>query len=135
MDANLLNLFLNTEDDNQGTNNNPLTEMLPAIIPGLLSTLIGDPEMLGETLRNAVSKYKPVIYIVLEELLTCYEDLANNERAFKTQAAMKYNAYSAYIDAGFSSEQAMLLMLDSDAARRSFLRQITTSVSKTSMNS
>ena len=135
MDANLLNLLSNNGEDAFGADSNLLSSLLPTMIPGLLSTLIGDPEMLGETLRNAVSKYKPVIYTLLEELFTCYEDLANNHRVFAAQAAMKHNAYKAYMDAGFSKEQAMLLLLDSDAARRSFMRQIASSISSTALNS
>ena len=134
MDANLLNLLMANDGDTQEANGNPLSSFLPAMIPGLLSTLIGDPEMLGETLRNAASKYKPTIYALLEELFTCYEDLAKNERVFKAQAQMKWNAYAAYKQAGFTPEQSMLLLVDAEAARRNLVKQITTSISTAGAN-
>ena len=129
MDANFLNLLMANGEDTQGANDSLLSSFLPTMIPGLLSTLIGDPEMLGETIRNAVSKYKPTIYALLDELFTCYEDLSNNQRVFAAHAQMKWNAYAAYLDAGFTKEQAMLLLFDSDAAHRSIMKQIASVIS------
>ena len=128
MNNELFSMFADTCNDMQNTSNNPLLEALPAMIPGLLTTLLGDPEMMGETLRNIITKYKPALYALLEELFTCYEDLANNQRVFKAQAQMKWNAYASYLNEGFTPEQAMLLMIDSDAARKSFTRQIPSSI-------
>ena len=135
MDANFLNLLMANGEDTQGANSSLLSSFLPTMIPGLLSTLIGDPDMLGETIRNAVSKYKPAIYALLDELFTCYEDLASNQRVFKAQAQMKWNAYAAYLDAGFTKEQAMLLLLDSDASRRNIMKQITSAIGTAASNS
>ena len=131
MDANFLRLLTDNDEDNLGADSSPLSAMLP----GLLSTLIGDPEMMGETLRNLISKYKPAVYALLEELFTSYEDLANNQRVFKAQAQMKWNAYTSYLQAGFTPEQAMLFMIDSDASRRNIMKQLTSTLSTAALNS
>ena len=122
MNEGLMNLLSGIGGDEN--NKDILASMLPAMLPGLLSTVLGDPQMMQEIISNTVAQYRPVVYTALEELFAAYEDLANNERVFKAQASMKYNTYKAYIDAGFTSEQATLFLVDSDSARKRILNQI-----------
>ena len=128
MIENLMNLLPATDGDE---NSDALADMLPALLP----SLIGNPDTLQGIISNAVKQYKPVIYAALGELLTAYEDLANNERFFSAQAKAKWNAYAAYTQAGFTGEQAMLLLLDSDLTRKRMLKQIGTTVSQAAAQS
>ena len=118
------NSDINTENLLTGGLAEALPNMIPSMIPNILSSISGDPEIMQEVIRNIVKQYKPIVYTILQELFEVYKDLANNEEVFKAQAKMKSNAYRAYMEAGFSSEQAMLFLLDSDITRKKILHQI-----------
>ena len=124
MIENLLSLLPTTESDDENGS------MLADIIPALLPSLIGNPDTLQGIIRNTVEQYKPVVYAALGELLAAYEDLANNERLFNAQAKVKWSAHAAYTQAGFTSKQAMLLLLDSDLTRKRALKQIATTAAQ-----
>jgi len=100
------------------------------MIPNILSSISGDPEIMQEVIKNIIKQYKPIVYTILQELFEVYKDLANNEEVFKAQAQMKSNAFKAYMETGFSSEQAMLLLLDSDITRKKILHQIASTAFK-----
>ena len=128
MENDLMNMFMELDDENNDTNTgNPLTGgltgMLPNMMPNILSSISGDPGIMQEVIKNIVKQYKPIVYTILQELFEVYKDLANNEEVFKAQAQMKSNAYKAYMETGFSSEQAMLFLLDSDITRKKILHQ------------
>lgn len=89
----------------------------------LLPMLLGDMEIAEEAIENLVRQYKPVIYSVLREGFHAYTDLVNNDEYFIQRAQMKRKHFTAYKDAGFSDEQAMLFILDSDAARTDAIKQ------------
>lgn len=90
----------------------------------LLPMLMGDTEMAAETIENLVAQYKPIIYAVLREGFQGYKDLVDNDDYFVQRAQMRRKMYTAYIDAGFTDEQAMLFLLDSDAIRASTIKQL-----------
>jgi len=127
MEENMLGVLMDgmcMDDDGSGGGSlAALAPLLPALLPGLLKTLVGDPEMMQEIVRNAVGQYKPAIYAVLNELLVAYEDFASNERIPSAQAKLKWNAYRSYIDAGFTAEQAMVFLVNSDSTSRGLIAQ------------
>ena len=90
----------------------------------LLPMLLGDFDMAEETIQNLVSQYKPIIYAALNEGFQAYKDLANNDEYFTQRAQMKRKMYEAYISAGFTEEQAMIFLVDSDAARANTIKQL-----------
>jgi len=90
----------------------------------LLPMLMGDTEMAEETIENLVSQYKPIIYAVVREGFQGYKDLVANDEYFTQRAQMRRKMYSAYIEAGFTEEQAMLFLLDSDATRANTIKQL-----------
>jgi len=125
MDESILNMLAGMDDDSNG-GGGPLAALLPllpSLLPGLLKTIVGDPEMMQEIISNTVGQYKPVIYAVLNEILVAYEDYAGNERIPNAHAKVKWNTYQAYIKAGFSEEQAMVFLVNADAASKGVLAQ------------
>ena len=90
----------------------------------LLPMLMGDTEMAAETIENLVAQYKPIIYAVLREGFQGYKDIVDNDEYFVQRAQMRCKMYKAYIDAGFTEEQAMLFLLDSDVVRASTIKQL-----------
>ena len=131
MNDELMNKLMDLGEDGNDVNSS-LGSMLPTMIPGLFSSRLGDPKMIQEVIQNTVNQYRPVVYTLLSELFSFYDDLANNDELFKTQALIKYNAYKAYIDIGFTKEQATLFLLDSDITRKKLLNQIATARTKVS---
>ena len=105
-------------------NKEDATSLLPALLPSLLPMILGSPESMQEIVHSTVEQYKPVLYAVLKELNGLYEDLAENKGYYATQAALKRNMYVAYIDAGFTEEQAMVFLLDSAARKKESLTQM-----------
>lgn len=79
-------------------------------------------------MKSALDTYKPAVYAVLSELFACYEELAQNKRVHKAQADMKWNAFSAYTEAGFTREEAMVLLMDADATRKRMLDRLESGV-------
>jgi len=54
------------------------------------------------------------------ELLEVYKDFANNAEYFITKAKVRKNQYDAYVDVGFTKEQAMVFLLtDIDNMKKS----------------
>ena len=90
----------------------------------LLPMLMGDTEMAEETIENLVAQYKPIIYAVVREGFQGYKDLVTNDEYFTQRAQMRRKMYTAYIDAGFTEEQALLFLVDSDAARANTIKQL-----------
>ena len=86
--------------------------------------LMGDTEMAEETIENLVAQYKPIIYAVVREGFQGYKDLVANDEYFTQRAQMRHKMYTAYIEAGFTEEQAMLFLLDSDATRANTIKQL-----------
>ena len=77
----------------------------------LSSLLEESPESLPYLLNSTVEKYKPIIYSLCNALFAMWKDLANNKDYFSTGAVFNKNQYDAYVEAGFSEDQAMMLLL------------------------
>lgn len=97
-------------------------------LASLLSHLLEDTELAQEAIQGFVTKYKPILYTILRESFDMYKELAANAELFDTQATMKRNMYDAYIKSGFTPEQTMAFLLNTDIARAEFLRKLTASL-------
>lgn len=67
-----------------------------------------------ETVRQIVGGIelaKPLFYAVMISLFDSFKDLTENDEYFRTIAEFNHNKYLAYIDVGFSEDQAMMLLL------------------------
>ena len=94
----------------------------------LLTSLLENPEALKEMIKEQVGQYKPLIYMVGSELLDVYKDFANNTEYFTTKAKVRKNQFDAYIEVGFTKEQAMMFLLaDIDNMKKS-ISNVTNSV-------
>lgn len=82
----------------------------------LIEMVISNPKMATPMVSELVDRYKPLLYGVCEELFNIYKDYSNNTEIFATVANTKKNQYDAYVNVGFTPEQAMSLVLN-DAKR------------------
>lgn len=71
-----------------------------------------NPDAAAVLVKAFIEKYKTAAYSMLEDLHTIYKDYANNKEYFKTVATVKKNQYDAYLEAGFSEEQATAFLIN-----------------------
>jgi hypothetical protein len=72
------------------------------------------PETAGEFISELMTTYKPVVYSIIGEFFGVYRDFNNNDDYFAEVAKSKQKALNAYIAAGFTRDEALLFLLDSD---------------------
>lgn len=72
--------------------------------------LLKDPEGI-DALRKIIEVYKEPVYSVLGEFVSIWKDFINSEY-YELTAASQRKMFRAYIDAGFSEDQAMMLLLN-----------------------
>jgi len=94
----------------------------------LLNNLLENPEALKEMIKEQVGQYKPLVYMIGTELLEVYKDFANNTEYFIVKAKVRKNQFDAYVEVGFTKEQAMMFLLaDMDSMKKS-ISNVTNSV-------
>lgn len=98
----------------------------------LLETLLSSPETSSALIGTIVDQYKPFVYAVAKEGLKVYKDFANNKEYFETKAIAKKNEFDAYVNAGFTEEQAMSMLLTAMHQQQEMIQK---TASKTSIKS
>ena len=78
----------------------------------LFDSLLENPEEAKQLIEGMVEKYKPLLYSVCNELFGIYKDFSNNLEYPATIAKVRRNQFNAYIETGFTEEQAMVLMIN-----------------------
>jgi len=94
----------------------------------LLNSLLENPEELKEMIKEQVGQFKPLVYMVGSELLDVYKDYANNIEFFITKAKVRKNQFDAYIEVGFTKEQAMMFLLNDIENMKKSINNITNGV-------
>lgn len=112
-------------NDNQSSAENLASSLFQE---GFLSTLLSNPQIAQEVIRNLASQYKPVIYSVIKEGFEIYREFTGNTEFFVAKAQAARNTFEALTSKGFSEEQAMLLLIDAKAARETLLQNLAQSV-------
>ena len=94
----------------------------------LLYNLLENPDELKGMIKEQVSQYKPLVYMIGQELLEVYKDFSNNTEYFTAKAKVRKNQFDAYVEIGFTKEQAMVFLLtDIDNMKKS-ISNVTNSV-------
>lgn len=78
----------------------------------ILKLLLENPKVAVMVIKEIVSKYKPIAYDLLQEVLEVYKDYSNNTEFPAVVAQVKKNLYNAYINAGFTEDQALAFMIN-----------------------
>ena len=76
-----------------------------------------------EKLHTLIELYKPTVYSILKEFVNILKDLHNSEY-YTLNATGKRKAFDAYVAAGFSEDQAMVLILNDLATAQRFADSI-----------
>lgn len=96
----------------------------------LLNLILEDPEGIANSVHTYIEKFKPALYAFLKDIFECYKDFSNNEEYFKVCATVKKNMFDAYKKAGFTTDQAMSLILNDDSTIKKAIQNINANVSK-----
>lgn len=87
-----------------------------------------DPENLGVILHGYVDQYKPLVYVIGRELLGIYKDYVDNNGLAELEAKSAKKKYNAYVNVGFTEEQAMTLLVNSNIAFSKAVQSANTSI-------
>lgn len=82
------------------------------LISVMLEAVDENPECILPITKEYINKYKPLIYGLLHQFLEIYKDYSNNTEYQETVARIKRNSYEAYLNVGFTEDQALALMLN-----------------------
>ena len=96
----------------------------------ILKLLMENPDMATTIIKEYVAKYKPMVYALAQEVVEVCKDYANNTEYPATVAKAKKNMYDAYVDAGFTEDQALALMINDKIQLIKNVKQVSGSVSK-----
>ena len=94
----------------------------------LLNSLLENPEVVKELIKSQIGQYKPLVYMIGQELLEVYKDFANNTEYFIAKAKVRKNQYDAYIKVGFTKEQAMMFLLNNIENTKKSISNVTNNV-------
>lgn len=78
----------------------------------IIEAFMEDPETGFTLLKLLIEKYKPMAYEIGNIFVDIYKDFANNTEYPAVVAKAKKNMYDAYVNAGFTEDQALALMID-----------------------
>lgn len=78
----------------------------------VLEMLLKNPELLMDIAKDYIEKYKPVVYGLAQEVVEVYKDYSNNTEYPAVIAKTKKNMYDAYVNVGFTEDQALALMIN-----------------------
>jgi methylmalonyl-CoA mutase N-terminal domain/subunit len=86
-------------------------EMKQQVLSKLLEVMI-DPDSLPETINEYTEKAKPLIRATGKAVLDIYEEVASNDRYPKIRAMSAKKTYDAFVNVGFTDDQALALMIN-----------------------
>ena len=94
----------------------------------LLKILLKDPNSAIGIAQVYIEKYKPALYSICNEFLKVWSDYVSNDEHYELVAINKRKQYDAYMNVGFSSEQAMSLIINDNLNRVKAVKSLTDSV-------
>ena len=92
--------------------------------------VLGNPKVAEELIGEVKDKYKPLLYLICNEVLEIYKDFANNTEYPATVAKSRVNQFNAYIEAGFTADQAMALLTNDIKQLKETINKSTANVGK-----
>lgn len=90
----------------------------------ILTLLMEHPEAIAPVVKEYVNKYKPIAYSLAQEFVEVYKDYSNNTEYPAVIAKTKKNMYDAYINVGFTEDQALALMINDNIQLMKNVKQI-----------
>lgn len=85
-------------------------ELMKTIMDNPMEVIKTNPEVIPVIVKAMMEKYKPIVYECCNELLQVYKDYINNKEVALVSAQARKNMFDAYVEVGFTEEQAWALM-------------------------
>lgn len=96
----------------------------------LLKLLAKNQELIMSTVKEYINKYKPIVYDLAQEVVEVYKDYSNNTEYPAIVVKTKKNMYNAYVNVGFTEDQALALMINDNIQLLKNIKGVQTSISK-----
>lgn len=100
----------------------------------VLEMLLKNPELLMDIAKDYIEKYKPVVYGLAQEVVEVYKDYSNNTEYPAVIAKTKKNMYDAYVNVGFTEDQALALMINDNIQLMKNIQKASGSVKNVNTN-
>lgn len=101
----------------------------------ILELLMSNPDLIMPVVKEYIEKYKPMVYSLAQEVVEVYKDYSNNTDYPAVVAKTKKNMYDAYVDVGFTEDQALALMINDNIQLMKNIKQISTNNNKATKKS
>lgn len=85
-------------------------------------------------IKGYIDKYKPIVYELVQEVEEVYKDYSNNVEHPAIVARTKKNMFDAYVDVGFSEDQALALIINDNIQLVKNMKQISSSMGNKSIS-
>lgn len=99
-------------------------------IENIIKLMLEDPDMIPCLIPELVNKYKPSVYVLAKELLNIMKDYSNNTEYFETKAKIYKNQFDAYVNVGFTEEQAIAFMINDNIQLMENIKKSASKVNK-----
>lgn len=96
----------------------------------ILELLMENPDLIMPVVKEYINKYKPVVYELAQEVVEICKDYSNNTEYPAVVAKTKKNMYDAYVNVGFTEDQALALMINDNIQLMKNMKQISSSSNK-----
>lgn len=97
----------------------------------VLELLLGRPEMMLPVVKEYINKFKPIAYGLAQEVAEVLKDYSNNTEYPTVKAKIKKNLFDTYVAAGFTEEQALVLMMNDNVSLTKNMEQLGSCAKKT----
>ena len=100
--------------------------MTKMMLEEMLSGGESEDASLDDIIKGYIKKYKPTVYMAFDELVKVMKDFVKYDDYYKVVAENKRNMYDAYVEIGFSEDQAMALILNDNLQLMKSVQKIKT---------
>lgn len=100
----------------------------------ILELLMENPDLIVPVVKEYINKYKPVVYELAQEVVEICKDYSNNTEYPAVVAKTKKNMYDAYVNVGFTEDQALALMINDNIQLMKNMKKISSSSNNKSDN-
>lgn len=109
-------------------------ELIKTIMENPMEVIKKNPEVIPVIVKAVMEKYKPIAYECCNELFKVYKDYVNNKEIFLVSAQARKNMFDAYVEVGFSEEQAWALMTKDVDTMKKVIEQMNEAMKSVSKN-
>lgn len=96
----------------------------------LIKLLTNNPDTIAEIVKTYIEKYKPMVYSILHDCFDIWKDYVNNDEVYAVDAKHYRKLLEAFMNEGFTREEAMLLIIKKQLDAEKAANKISTNTSK-----